>query len=165
MLVSHGLIAAALFLLLGFIEERTGSRELGAFGGMSARAPRLAVLMLIATMAALGLPGLSGFAGEFLILIGTWQTQPLASALALVAVVLSCVYMLRLFQSTMHGPERLPAQHKMGLELQPREMWLVAPLLAAIIFLGMWPGWLNDRTPSSIGSPPSAAATTLGRHA
>jgi len=100
-------------------------------------------------MAALGLPGLSGFAGEFLILIGTWQTQPLYTLLALVAVVLASVYMLKLFQSTMHGTERVPYQAAV-IEMRPREMLLVAPLLAAIIFLGVWPGWLNDRTPSMV---------------
>jgi len=149
MLVSHGLIAAALFLLLGFVEERVKTRELSQFGGLSLRAPRLAVFLLIASMAALGLPGLSGFAGEFLILIGTWQTQPLYTLLALVAVVLASVYMLKLFQSTMHGTERVPYQAAV-IEMRPREMLLVAPLLAAIIFLGVWPGWLNDRTPSMV---------------
>jgi len=149
MIVSHGLIAAALFLLLGFIEERVGTRDLARFGGMSHRAPRLAVMMLIAAMAALGLPGLSGFAGEFLILIGSWQTQPLATSFALISVVLACVYMLKLFQSTMYGPERVPHPGA-ALELRAREAWLVAPLLAAIVFLGVWPGWLNDRTPNVV---------------
>ncbi len=149
MLISHGLIAAALFLLLGFVEERAGTRDLSSFGGLSQSAPRLGVFMLIAAMAALGLPGLSGFAGEFLILIGTWQTQPLYASLALIAVVLASVYMLKLYQSTMHGPERLP-HGGVALDLRAREMWLVAPLLAAIIFLGVWPGWLNDRTPTAV---------------
>jgi NADH-quinone oxidoreductase subunit M len=162
MLISHGLIAAALFLLLGFIEERVKTRELSHFGGLSLRAPRLAVFMLIASMAALGLPGLSGFAGEFLILIGTWQTQPLYTCLALVAVVLASVYMLKLFQSTMHGSERVPYQAAI-IEMRPREMWLVAPLLAAIIFLGVWPGWLNDRTPSSLDTRPAASASLSAR--
>jgi NADH-quinone oxidoreductase subunit M len=151
MLISHGLIAAALFLLLGFIEERVGTRDLSQFGGLSQHAPRLGVFMLIAAMAALGLPGLSGFAGEFLILIGSWQTQPLYTSIALVSVVLACVYMLKLFQGTMHGPERMPGE-RTAPELRLREAWLMAPLLAAIIFIGVWPGWLNDRTPSSLGS-------------
>lgn len=168
MLISHGLISAALFLLLGFVEERVATRDLSRFGGLSLRAPRLAVFMLIAAMAALGLPGLSGFAGEFLILIGSWQTQPLYTSIALVSVVLACVYVLKLFQSAMHGPERVPHPDA-PLELRAREMWLVAPLLAAIIFLGVWPGWLNDRTPSSISeaaiTTTSAAATTPRKHA
>jgi NADH-quinone oxidoreductase subunit M len=159
MLVSHGLIAAALFLLLGFVEERVGTRELSSFGGLSQSAPRLGVFMLIAAMAALGLPGLSGFAGEFLILIGTWQTQPLYASLSLIAVVLASVYMLKLFQSTMHGPERL-GRDVTAHEMRPREMWLVAPLLAAIIFLGIWPGWLNDRTPATVVPGPNAGLSS-----
>lgn len=166
MMISHGLIAAALFLILGFVEERVGTRDLSQFRGLAQRAPSLAVFMLIGAMAALGLPGLSGFAGEFLILIGSWQTQPLFTALALVSLVLACVYMLKLFQSTMHGPENAP-QEPGRLELRPREMLLVAPLLAAIIFLGIWPGWLNDRTPAAVvpAAHFGASASTQGIHA
>jgi NADH-quinone oxidoreductase subunit M len=119
--------------------------------------------MLIAAMAALGLPGLSGFAGEFLILIGTWQTQPLYTALALITVVLAAVYMLKLFQNTMHGPERLPYQGSI-FEMRPREMWLVAPLLAAIVFLGVWPGWLNDRTPSTVTVDTNSSSISMEGH-
>lgn len=164
MLVSHGIIAAALFLLLGFIEERVGTRDLASFGGLALRAPRMQALLLVASMAALGLPGLSGFAGEFLILIGAWQTQPLYTAISLLAVVLSAVYVLILFQGAMHGPLKLPdtvsaaGSSERGLELRPREMWLVAPLLAMIVFLGLWPAWLNDRTPTSV---PNAQVATV----
>jgi NADH-quinone oxidoreductase subunit M len=156
MLISHGLIAGALFLLLGFVEERVGTRDLSRFGGLSQVAPRLGVCMLIAAMALLGLPGLSGFAGEFLILIGAWQTQPAFTSLALITVVLASVYSLKLFQSAMHGPLRVPNANA-RLEISAREMWLVAPLLAAIVFLGVWPGWFNDRTPASVTSTASAA--------
>jgi NADH-quinone oxidoreductase subunit M len=160
MLISHGLIAAVLFLLLGFIEERVGTRDLAQFGGLCGVAPRLNVLMLIAIMAALGLPGLSGFAGEFLILIGTWQTQPVYTSIALVSVVLASVYMLKLFQGSMHGPLRIPAGRQAG-ELRIREGWLVAPLLAAIVFLGVWPGWLNDHTPNVAGATHNVAGANL----
>ncbi|MBV8172357.1 MAG: NADH-quinone oxidoreductase subunit M [Candidatus Eremiobacteraeota bacterium] len=148
MIVSHGLIAAALFLLVGFIEERTGTNELAAFGGLAAVAPRLWVYMLIAGMAVLGLPGLSGFAGEFLILIGAWQTQPVYTSFALFTVVLAAVYALRLLQGTMHGPLRVPADVPPPRDLRPRELGLVAPLLVMIFFLGVWPAWLNDRVPA-----------------
>ena len=165
MLISHGLIAAALFLLLGFVEERVRSRDLSRLYGLGERAPRLAVMVLIAAMAALGLPGLSGFAGEFLILIGTWQTQPLLTAFALISVVLACVYMLRLYQNVLHGPDAAPPDA--ALEIRPREAWLVAPLLAAIVFLGVWPGWLNDRTPNALQSATAAVqpATAVLQHA
>jgi NADH-quinone oxidoreductase subunit M len=157
MIVSHGLIAAALFLLLGFVEERLHTRELSQFGGLAARAPRLQALMLIASMAALGLPGLSGFAGEFLILIGSWQTQPVITALSLISIVVASAYALRLFQGVMHGAERVPAGTT-GSELRAREIMIVAPLLAAIFLLGAWPSLLLDRTTSR--SVPTAATST-----
>ncbi|HEY7980353.1 MAG TPA: NADH-quinone oxidoreductase subunit M [Candidatus Eremiobacteraceae bacterium] len=162
MIVSHGLISAAVFLVLGFVEERTGTRDLDAFGGLAARAPRLQAIMLIAAMALLGLPGLSGFAGEFLILIGSWQTQPAITAVSLIAIVLASAYTLRLFQSMMHGPERVPGERSYG-DLRPRELLLVAPLLAAVVFFGIWPGWISDRTPNAVTVPPPAAVESV-RH-
>jgi NADH-quinone oxidoreductase subunit M len=162
MIVSHGLISAAVFLVLGFVEERTGTRDLDAFGGLAARAPRLQAIMLIAAMALLGLPGLSGFAGEFLILIGSWQTQPAITAISLIAIVLASAYTLRLFQSMMHGPERVPGERSYG-DLRPRELLLVAPLLAAVVFFGIWPGWISDRTPNAVTVPPPAAVASV-RH-
>jgi NADH-quinone oxidoreductase subunit M len=163
MIVSHGLISAAVFLVVGFVEERSGTRDLDAFGGLAARAPRLQAVMLIAAMALLGLPGLSGFAGEFLILIGSWQTQAVITAIALIAIVLASAYTLRIFQSAMHGPERLPDDRSYA-DLRPRELWLVAPLLAAIVFLGVWPGWLTDRAPNSVTGPPPTAVTSSQGH-
>jgi NADH-quinone oxidoreductase subunit M len=148
--------------VLGFVEERTGTRDLDAFGGLAARAPRLQAIMLIAAMALLGLPGLSGFAGEFLILIGSWQTQPAITAVSLIAIVLASAYTLRLFQSMLHGPERVPGERSYG-DLRPRELLLVAPLLAAIVFFGIWPGWISDRTPNAVTVPPPAAVASV-RH-
>jgi NADH-quinone oxidoreductase subunit M len=164
MIVSHGLISAAVFLVVGFIEERSGTRDLDAFGGLAAKAPRLQAIMLIAAMALLGLPGLSGFSGEFLILIGSWQTQPVITAISLIAIVLASAYTLRLFQAAMHGPERLPGERAYG-DLRARELLLVAPLLAAIVFFGVWPGWLSDRTPTSVMVPPPARTAWQGHRA
>ena len=165
MIVSHGLISAALFIMLGFIEERVGTRDLFAFGGLAAKAPRLQALMLVAAMATLGLPGLSGFAGEFLILVGSWQTQPVITALSLPAIVLASAYVLRLYQAAMHGEYRVPDPQRAGvsgahaMELRPREMLVIAPLLAAIVFLGVWPGALTGRT-----VPPAPAAHAVAPH-
>ncbi|HXW77278.1 MAG TPA: NADH-quinone oxidoreductase subunit M, partial [Candidatus Eremiobacteraceae bacterium] len=145
MIVSHGLIAAVLFLMIGFIEERVGTRDLFAIGGLAAAAPRFAQLALIAAMALLGLPGLSGFAGEFLILIGSWQTQPIFTALSLIAIVIASAYSLRLFQSAFHGQLRVPANAGVA-DLRAREILIVAPLLAAVVLLGAWPGLLTSRT-------------------
>lgn len=149
MIVSHGLISAALFILLGFVEERVRTRDIFAFGGLAARAPRMQALMLVAAMAALGLPGLSGFAGEMLILIGAWQTQPVITALSLISIVLASAYALRLFQGAMHGPYRVPAGASAS-ELRPREISIVAPLLAAIVLLGIWPSLVTTPAVSSV---------------
>jgi NADH-quinone oxidoreductase subunit M len=144
MIVSHGIIAAALFILLGCVEERTGTRDIFEFGGMAAKAPVLAAFMLIAAMAALGLPGLSGFAGEFLILIGSWQTQPAMTALSLLSVVVASAYMLRLFQAIVHGPLRGAAAS--AGDLRPRETLILAPLLAAMFLLGAWPALISSHS-------------------
>ncbi|MDQ6825044.1 MAG: Fe-S-binding domain-containing protein, partial [Candidatus Eremiobacteraeota bacterium] len=149
MIFSHGLIAAALFLLLGFVEERVKTRDLFAFGGLAKSAPRLQAIMLIVAMAALGLPGLSGFAGEFLIFIGAWQTQPVATAISLFSVLLASVYVLRLFQGVLHAAQFAPISAPVR-DLQPREMWLLVPLVAAIVWLGVWPAWFNNRSPNNM---------------
>ena len=108
-----------------------------------------------------------------MILIGAWQTQPVFTSFALIAVVLAAVYVLRLFQGAMHGPLRVPAQSRAGqivgiqaldgkdgmFDLAPREFWLVVPLLAVIFFLGIWPAWLNDRVPSNANGAPQAAVS------
>ena len=161
MIVSHGLVSAALFILLGFVEERVRTRDLREFGGLAAHAPRLQALMLIAAMALLGLPGLSGFAGEFLILIGAWQTQPVITALSLLAIIIASAYALRLFQGAMHGAEHAPAGAALS-ELRPREMLVVTPLLAAIVLLGIWPALVTSRT--TTGAPHASAARAAAAH-
>ncbi|HLJ83050.1 MAG TPA: NADH-quinone oxidoreductase subunit M [Candidatus Eremiobacteraceae bacterium] len=162
MIVSHGLISAALFLLLGFVEERTGSREIGAFGGLAAHAPRLQALMLVVAMALLGLPGLSGFAGEFLILIGAWQTQPIYTAISLIAIVVASAYALKLFQGVMHGPDSVPGGRTYG-DLRAREIWILAPLVAGIFLLGIWPGVLLPSGASVAGAIHSRAVALHGQ--
>jgi NADH-quinone oxidoreductase subunit M len=147
-----------------------GTRDLFAYGGLAAGAPRMQALMMMAAMAALGLPGLSGFAGEFLILIGTWQTQPVYTAISLIAIVLASAYMLRLLQHAMHGPLRLTDQRRqaqlptavggvpiVNKELRVREIATVAPLLAAIVLLGIWPTWVIARTANPQQSAASAS--------
>ena len=138
-IVAHGLFSAGLFMTIGEVEVREDTRLLSRLGGLGARNPRLAGGLTLVALAALGLPGLCGFAGEILILTGlysaglVWQT-----IVALVPIVLAAAYMLRLFQRTMHGPELadLPERE----DLSAIEFLALAPLVVAIVLLGVNPG-------------------------
>ncbi|MHB8139902.1 MAG: complex I subunit 4 family protein [Vulcanimicrobiaceae bacterium] len=137
-IVAHGLFSAALFLGLGYVEEREETRSLVRLGGLGAANPRLTGALCIAVLAALGLPGLAGFAGELLMLIGIFAAGfAWAAILGLVAVVLASAYFLRLFQGMMNGPVRpdLP----MRRDLTWIEALAVVPLLLALLVLGVNP--------------------------
>ncbi|HEY4439042.1 MAG TPA: NADH-quinone oxidoreductase subunit M [Candidatus Elarobacter sp.] len=137
-MIAHGLFSAALFLALGAVEQREETRDLGRLGGLGARNPRLAGALLLGALAALGLPGLAGFAGEILILTGLFKAGWTWWALvALIPIVLASAYMLRLYQGIMNGPEvpDLPERRDLG--------WLegiaLAPLVAAFVWFGVNP--------------------------
>jgi NADH-quinone oxidoreductase subunit M len=135
-IIAHGLFSAALFLILGWVEAREGTRSLARLGGLGAHNPRLAGALVIAALAALGLPGLCGFAGELLILTGLYKAGDVWPAVvALIPIVLAAAYMLRLFQGTMNGPEvpDLPTRS----DLSWLEGLALAPLVAAIVLLGV----------------------------
>jgi NADH-quinone oxidoreductase subunit M len=137
-LIAHGLFSAALFLLLGYVEEREGTRSVLRLGGLGRDNPRMAGAFCIACVAALGLPGLAGFAGELVILIGVYQAGGLwAAIVALIAIVLASAYFIRLYQDVMNGP---PVD---DLPVRPDMNWLeglaVAPLLAALVIVGVQP--------------------------
>jgi NADH-quinone oxidoreductase subunit M len=137
-IVAHGLFSAGLFMTIGEIELREDTRALSRLGGLGARSPRLAGGLAIVTLAALGLPGLCGFAGEILILTGLYQTGLVwPTLIALIPIVLAAAYMLRLFQGMMQGPEidDLPQREDMS----PLEILALAPLVAAIVLLGVDP--------------------------
>jgi NADH-quinone oxidoreductase subunit M len=137
-LIAHGLFSAALFLLLGYVEEREGTRSVLRLGGLGRDNPRMAGAFCIVCVAALGLPGLAGFAGELVILIGVYQAGGLwAAIVALIAIVLASAYFIRLYQDVMNGP-RVD-----DLPVRPDMNWLeglaVAPLLAALVIVGVQP--------------------------
>ncbi|MGH7738082.1 MAG: complex I subunit 4 family protein [Candidatus Tyrphobacter sp.] len=147
-IVAHGLFSAALFLILGYVEEREGTRALGRLGGLGWTNPRITGAFCIAALALLGLPGLAGFAGELIILIGVFAAgYGWAAILALVAIVTASAYTLRLLQGATQGAEKpeLPVR----ADLTWREGLAVAPLLAALLYFGVYPhallaaGWLH----------------------
>lgn len=137
-IVAHGLFSAALFMLLGYLEEREETRSLLRLGGLGWKNPRLAGAFCIAVLAALGLPGLAGFAGELIILIGVYQAGYIWPVIvALVATILASAYMIRLYQDIMNGPEveDVPVR----ADLTWLEGLAVSPLLAALVLLGVDP--------------------------
>ena len=141
-MVNHGVSTGALFLVIGMLYERTHTREMSAYGGLAKITPALAAVFLVITLSSIGLPGTNGFVGEFLILIGTFTSAiRWAHALAVVAatgVVLGAVYMLWMYQRVLLGPVTRAANRALK-DLSPREWATLAPLLAAIVWIGVYP--------------------------
>jgi NADH-quinone oxidoreductase subunit M len=138
-IIAHGLFSAALFLVIGYVEEREGTRALPRLGGLGWQNPRLAGTLCIAALAALGLPGLAGFVGELIILIGVYQAGYVWPVIvALIAIVIASAYMIRLYQDVMNGPQT--ADVPVRADLTWLEGLAVAPLLGALVVLGVDPG-------------------------
>ncbi|MBV9440681.1 MAG: NADH-quinone oxidoreductase subunit M, partial [Candidatus Eremiobacteraeota bacterium] len=157
-LIAHGLFNALLFLALGGVEEREETRDLLRLGGLGARNPRLAGGLIFGALAALGLPGLAGFSGEILILTGLFRAGVVVPALvALLAIVLASAYMLRLYQGIMNGPEvpDLPERH----DLTIAEGLALAPLVAAVVWLGVAPGLVIAVAGGGFRTAPAAAVS------
>jgi NADH-quinone oxidoreductase subunit M len=141
-MVNHGFSTAALFLIAGFLISRRGSRLISDFGGVQRVAPILAGTFLIAGLSSLALPGLSTFVSEFLVLVGTFTRYEAAAIIATLGIILASVYILLMYQRTMTGE---PNEHTAKLaDLNTREVWVVAPLIAVIIALGFYPKPLLD---------------------
>lgn len=158
-IVAHGLFTAGLFMVLGAIEQREETRSLARLGGLGSANPRLAGAVAIMALAALGLPGLAGFAGEILILTGLYQGGAVwVAILALVPVVLAAAYMLRIFQGIVHGPER--ADLPVRADLSTLELAALAPLVLAIVLLGINPGPMAASATSTAATAQSASAGT-----
>lgn len=158
-IVAHGLFSAALFLTLGYVERREDSRSLVRLGGLGSANPRLAGALCIAALAALGLPGLAGFAGEIVILTGVFQAGLVwAAILALIPIVLAAAYMLRLFQGIMNGPEvpDLPIR----ADLNWIEGLALAPLVLALVILGVNPHALARFDPHAFNTASIAQGAT-----
>lgn len=136
-MVNHGISTAALFLIAGFLVSQRGTRAIAAYGGVQKVAPVLAGTFLIAGLATLSLPGLAPFISEFLVLIGTYTRYHVAAIIATSALVLSAIYILWLYQRIMGGPEK-EGSDKIR-DLVRRELVVVAPLIALLLFLGIYP--------------------------
>ena len=147
-MLNHGLSTGALFLMVGMIYERRHTREIAAFGGLWATVPRWAVLFLVTMLASVGLPGLNGFVGEFLILLGAFQRWPLSTAVAASGVVLGALYLLWMYQRVVFGPVTHEENRRLG-DLSPREILVLAPVLAMCVVMGVYPApFLRTMQPS-----------------
>jgi NADH-quinone oxidoreductase subunit M len=147
-MISHGLTTGALFVLVGMLYERRHTRDIAAFGGLWKSIPLLSGLFLFATFASVGLPGLSGFVGEFLSLLGTFIVHRPYAIVGAVGVILAAVYLLWSFQRVFTG---VPEGPNLTLpDINVRELCAVVPLLALSLFLGLYPKPVIDRVQPSV---------------
>ena len=161
-MVAHGLIIGALFLLAGMLEEHRGTRRIDEVGGLQAAAPRMAGVMLLLTLAGLALPGLVGFVGEFLVLLGTFLTHQAYAVVALLGVILGAVYLLWAYQRMWQGAPRSP-QDRAVADLSGREWAVLAPLVALIVVLGLFPGPVLRRVEPSAQRTVQQATAPAGQ--
>jgi NADH-quinone oxidoreductase subunit M len=135
-MVTHGISTGALFILVGFLYERTHTRDINSFGGLWAQVPKLGSMMLIFALASLGLPGLGNFIAEFLVLSGSYQANMIVTAIASIGLVLGTVYSLRIFQRVFQGPK---IKEWTMPDLSWREVIVIGSLVLVIFWLGLYP--------------------------
>jgi NADH-quinone oxidoreductase subunit M len=147
-MINHGLSTGALFLIVGMIYERRHTRLIGEFGGISKVMPIYAVFFMIFTLSSVGLPGLNGFVGEFLILLGTFRVYPWFAVVAASGVIFAAVYMLWMFQRVMFG--KITNPKNLGLtDISGREFVVLAPILVFCVWIGVYPNtFLKPMEPS-----------------
>jgi NADH-quinone oxidoreductase subunit M len=159
-MVNHGLVVAPLFFIIALLAARAGSDDLRVMGGVAFRAPVLAALFLIVALATLAMPGSANFVGEFLILTGVLKAKIVFAVIAGIGVVLAAVYMIRLFQRSMHNP--------VGEAVRTREMSIadgavLIPTVAAILVLALYPQLVLKRTEAALPQSPEPAEVVVRR--
>lgn len=143
-MVNHGLSTGALFLIVGMLYERRHTYEIADYGGLARPMPVFATLFLLVTLSSIGLPGLNGFVGEFLILIGAFRSEPVYAVLATAGVILSAVYMLWMYQRVMFNPlDR--EENRVLPDLDRRELAILVPIAVLIVWLGVYPKPFLDK--------------------
>jgi NADH-quinone oxidoreductase subunit M len=150
-MLSHGFISGALFLCVGVIYDRMHTREIDAYGGLVVRMPAYAAIFMFFTMANVGLPGTSGFVGEFLTLMGIFQVNTVIAAVATSGVILSAAYALWLYRRVVFG-DMIKESLKSITDLSGREKMIFAPLIAMTLLLGVYPSLVTDLIGPSVGA-------------
>jgi NADH-quinone oxidoreductase subunit M len=148
-MVNHGLTTGALFLLVGMLYERTYTRLIERYGGLASVMPVYTAIFLLVTLGSIGLPGLNGFIGEFLILAGAWAEHPVAVAIAGLGIILGAVYMLWMVQRVFWGPLDIRANEALP-DVNLREIFVVAPLIVLIIWIGVHPNTFLEPMEASV---------------
>jgi NADH-quinone oxidoreductase subunit M len=158
-MVNHGLVVAPLFVIVALLAERSGTEDLTKMGGMATRAPVLAALFLIVTLATLAMPGSANFIGEFYILNGLFDSKIVFALVAITGVALSAYYALRLYQRTMHNrrPDGIASR-----EISLRDGAVLAPLVLCIIGLAFYPQLILKRTDPSVQERVAAVGGATG---
>jgi NADH-quinone oxidoreductase subunit M len=150
-MLSHGAVSAALFLCVGVLYDRMHSRLIGSYGGLVHRMPIYAAVFMVFTLAAIGLPGTSGFVGEFLSLLGAFLVNTWVAVLAATGVILAVAYMLWLYRRVIFGKLEKP-ELKAILDLSPREIVVFAPLVAVVFWIGIYPSSFLDLMHASVAN-------------
>jgi NADH-quinone oxidoreductase subunit M len=159
-MVNHGLVVGPVFLIVALLAERAATEDLREMGGIAMRAPVLAAMFLIVTLALLAMPGSASFIGEFFILNGVFQAKVGFAIVASVGVALAAFYAIRLFQRAMHN--RLPGGVE-SREISLRDAAVLAPLVACIVAIALYPGLILDRSDESVAQSLNAQATVALR--
>ena len=146
-MLNHGISTGGLFLIVGMLSDRRHTRLISEFGGLKKVTPRLVAAFLIITLSSIGLPGLNGFVGEFLILLGAFAWNPTLAAFAATGVILSATYMLWMFQRVNYG--EVSEKNKSLPDLKPREWAILVPVIAMSVLMGVLPNiFLKPMAPS-----------------
>ncbi len=148
-MVNHGITTGVLFLMVGMIYERRHTKKIADFGGIWQVAPWLSGVFLFTAFASIGLPGLNGFVGEFMVLMGSYATLPVATILAAFGVVLAAIYLLWAYERVFTGPITIEANREVS-DLNAREVTLLAPLVALMLVIGLYPNIILDRVTPSV---------------
>ncbi|MBM1557279.1 NADH-quinone oxidoreductase subunit M [Sulfitobacter mediterraneus] len=150
-MISHGFISGALFLCVGVIYDRMHTRDIDAYGGLVNRMPAYAMIFMLFTMANVGLPGTSGFVGEFLTLMATFQVNTWVAAIATTGVIFSAAYALWLYRRVVMG-DLIKESLKAITDMTPRERWIFAPLVVMTLLLGVYPALVLDMIGPSVAA-------------
>src|SRR5213596_3357384 len=166
-MINHGISTGALFFLVGMLYERRHSRLIEAYGGIARVVPMLAAALTVVSLSSIGLPGTNGFVGEFLVLLGAFRTYPVAAGVAAIGVIVAAMYLLPALQRVIYNPLDKPEKEQLP-DLTPRELAVLLPLVACIVWIGVYPKPILRRTePAALqfiqSVRASAAAMTAGR--